>query len=139
MPCIQTARRYVEALTGDADAPMNVRLIHDSDKSMPAAKRHGTVASLGPEIEAFQAQGYGVFVVVVNEGGNSDQEITGVRVGFVDADGIPLPDKWHLQPDFIIQRDAGALARLLPEALCLICPWRNSVKCSNASPRPLRH
>jgi hypothetical protein len=105
-PCLETARRYVEALTGDPDTPMNVRLFHDnSTQHQLAAKRYGPIKDLWAEILAFQGQGYGAFVVV-NEGGNTNAEIARVRAVFVDADGIPLPEAWHLQPDFIVQRDA---------------------------------
>lgn len=99
------AARHVELLTGDPETPMHLRFLHDSDKSKPAATRFGAIKSLRHEIEAFQAQGYGAFLVP-NEGGNTDAEITNVRAVFVDADGIPLPDRWHVKPDFLVQRDA---------------------------------
>jgi hypothetical protein len=51
-----------------------------------------------------QEGGWGVFVVV-NEGGRNKKSITRVRALFIDGDGIPLPLRWHCEPDFIVQRD----------------------------------
>jgi hypothetical protein len=43
--------------------------------------------------------------LVVNEGGDTDNEITRVRALFVDGHNIPMPATWHLDPDFITSRD----------------------------------
>jgi hypothetical protein len=105
LPLDQSAAlAYIERLTGDASTAINARLIHDADKQRPARKSRGTIAELWPQIERAQAEGFGVFVVV-NEGGDTDAEITNIRAVFVDADGIALPKSWHTQPDFLVQRD----------------------------------
>lgn len=102
----QNAMRHVELLTGDVHTRMFVRLIHDRDRAAQAIKLCGTVRELWLEIEAAQSKGYGAFIVV-NEGGNSDSKITAVRAVFIDADSVPLETiRWHLRPDFIVQRDA---------------------------------
>ena len=100
------ASRHVELLTGSANTPVCVRLLHDSDKSQPARKLEGTIADLWPEIEDAQSRGFGAFIVV-NEGGNTDAEITNIRAVFVDADGIPEPYEWHVEPDMIVRRDSS--------------------------------
>ena len=101
------AAKHIELLTVLPDTEIHVRLIHDFDKAnKPTRKLYGKLNMLWPEIEAAQAQGYGAFLVV-NEGGNTDPEITRVRALFLDADDVPLANiNWHISPDFIVQRDA---------------------------------
>jgi len=102
----EAAEAHVEFITGLPDTKIHARLIHDSDKANnPTQKLFGCLDTLWPDIESAQAQGYGTFVVV-NEGGNTDAEITRVRAVFVDADDVSLPSDWHVPPDFIVQRDA---------------------------------
>src|SRR5262249_18851347 len=101
----ETALAHVALVTGDADTPMNFRMLHDADKSADAIKLHGPLAVCWSEINHWQARGYGAFVVV-NKGGNTDAEITLIRAVFIDADNVRLPNEWHLRPDFIIQRDS---------------------------------
>jgi hypothetical protein len=102
----EAARAHVELLTANPNATIRLRLIHDSDRNAPAQLLYGRLDELWPQIDAAQAGGYGVFVVV-NEGGNSDAEISCVRAVFVDADDVLLSKiKWHVPPDFIVQRDA---------------------------------
>ena len=97
------AIEHIRLLTGSADTPMHFRFFADSGKAL-AIKSFGTVAECWPEIERRQADGSGVFFVV-NPGGNTDAEITAVRALFVDADGVPKPTAWHLEPDLVTSRD----------------------------------
>lgn len=103
-PDIELALRHVEFGKGNLDTPVNIRLLDDRKEGRSARKLFGTVRELWPQILAAQAEGYGAFFVV-NEGGDTDAEITSICAVFVDADGIPLPEQWHVPPDFIVQRD----------------------------------
>jgi hypothetical protein len=99
------AEQHIKLLTGFSDAPVWFRTFDDTGKDVSKpSKFFGTVADQWSEIERLQAAGCGIFVVV-NEGGNSDAEITDVRAIFVDADGIPFPETWHTDPDFVVTRD----------------------------------
>lgn len=98
------ATRHVELLTGDPNTSVCIRLIHDKDKDRSARKLKGKLSELWPDIVTAQNKGYGAFVVV-NEGGDTNAQIAHIRACFVDADNVPLPIAWHLQPDFIVQRD----------------------------------
>jgi hypothetical protein len=101
----EAAARYVELLTGNADAVMCFRLIHDVDKTRTALNHTSTLArALAPFIER-QRDDFGVFAVV-NEGGSKAEAIKRVRAVFIDGDDIPIPDAWHVPPCFIVQRDA---------------------------------
>ena len=110
---IGLAKRYLELLTGSEDTKVHFRIIHDSDKrkdggspaeSWPLA----TLEQKWPLMLKAQSRGYGIFMVV-NEGGHNDAVIykSGrLRAHFTDADGKPLPAKWHLEPDFVVERDS---------------------------------
>jgi hypothetical protein len=103
---LEMAQRQVELLTGDPNTRMYVRLIHDQDRNRLAIKYFGTISDLWTDIERHQGQGFGVFIVV-NKGGDADADIVEVRAAFIDADGVPLEGvRWHLRPDFIVQRNA---------------------------------
>jgi hypothetical protein len=97
------ASQFIELVAGPG-ASVCIRLIHDTDKSAPTILLRGTLSDLWMRIQSEQARGYGVFMVI-NEGGNKDSEILRVRAVFVDGDDIFLPEKWHVPPDFIVQRD----------------------------------
>jgi len=101
---LRQAKRHVELIAGAANATVCFRFIHDSDRSVEAIKAEGKLDLYWPAIEAYQAQGFGVFVVV-NEGGDRADQITKIRAAFIDADGIPEPVEWHVPPDFRVVRD----------------------------------
>lgn len=100
-----SANRFIELIAGH-DTSVCFRLIHDSDKSKAAITLFGTLSEHWKRIKTAQREGYGVFMVV-NEGGNKDVEITKIRAVFIDADNRPLPSSWHIQPNFIVRRDAN--------------------------------
>jgi putative DNA primase/helicase len=114
---IRTIRAFIERLTGSPNTPMCWRFISDSkanrarDRAWEKANNktllrrfEGTADEMLDKIEQHQAVGCGVFVVV-NEGGHSTEEITEVRALFVDADDVPLPREFHVEPDFLTVRD----------------------------------
>ena len=66
--------------------------------------RDGTLAELWPEIERRNLAGAQIYIVV-NEGGHDGDAITRIRALFIDMDGKPLPEQWHVEPDFLVRRD----------------------------------
>src|SRR5215472_14216161 len=100
---ITAAARHLELLTGSSDTPVWFRAFADAGKSR-ASKFFGTIADRWSDIEHLQTEGCGIFLVV-NEGGNSQAEITRVRAIFVDGDGVPTPTAWQAKPDFLVRRD----------------------------------
>jgi len=65
---------------------------------------HGTIKENFHELAKLNQQGAGVFFTV-NEtdlGGRSTRHIKRVRAVFIDLDGTPLPEKFELNPHFII-------------------------------------
>ena len=97
----EMAERYIELLTGDKTTPMNWRCLDDKKEkrtfqdfcNVRWLRGYDTLHGLSP-------------FVVVNEGGNTDAEITKVRAVFVDGDDMLWPARWHAQPNFMTYRDA---------------------------------
>ena len=99
------AERFVELLTGIPDAAMHWRVIADPPDAEDARKLEpGPILARIEEMRNYQDQGFGVFVVV-NAGGSCGSQITDIRAVFIDADGRRLPERWHVQPHFIVIRD----------------------------------
>src|SRR5665213_873453 len=84
------ALAHVELLTGAPNTKICVRLFHEQNKNRKAYKFFGTINELLPRIGKAQNDGYGAFIVV-NDGGDTDAEITSVRACFIDADNVALP------------------------------------------------
>ena len=103
LPTVE-AKLHVEILTGSPHTVLHFRLIHP-DRHRHAIKLTGTVGELWAQLQEHQQLGYGVYFVV-NDGGNTDDEITRVRALFADADDKPLPETWHHEPHCLVIRDA---------------------------------
>ncbi|HZK90308.1 MAG TPA: hypothetical protein VFC56_09200, partial [Stellaceae bacterium] len=105
-PVRDAAAEHIELLTGSPDTPMHFRVFPDDKKSADKFGQdfYGTVAEVWPEIQNWQSQGCGVFVIP-NEGGANDAAITHIRTLFIDMDGQHPPERWHVQPDFFVERD----------------------------------
>ena len=99
-----TALRFVELLTGRPDTAVNLRLFSDRERGS-GQNLFGSIDALWPQIEAAAEQHLGVFIIV-NEGGQRDEEITNVRALFIDGDDIPMPAEWewHQPPSFLVSR-----------------------------------
>lgn len=93
------AEQHVRLLTDDANT--NVCFCA-SDSAGNTTKFYGTDVHKWPDIARLQDEGREIYLVV-NESGNADAGATGVPL-FVNADGVPLPDAWHADPDFIVRR-----------------------------------
>jgi hypothetical protein len=99
---LQFAERHIELLTGSADTPICFRVIAPDGR---ARNINGTLAERWAELEQLNRSGWQLYLVV-NEGGHSADEITRVRSLFIDMDGKPDPEQWHVDPDFLVHRDA---------------------------------
>lgn len=103
---MSTALDFVAALTGRADARLHWRALDDvtGPERRSGYNFFGTLAEVEPDLRRLNDDGYGVFAVV-NEGGQKRSDIKRVRAVFVDQDDGRLPDKWHVKPDILVQRD----------------------------------
>jgi hypothetical protein len=74
-------------------------------ESGAASKINGTLVECWDELSKLNtsAAAWQIYFVV-NEGGHSAADITRVRALFVDMDDGPIPDRWHVEPDFLTSR-----------------------------------
>ena len=116
---IDLALAHVAALTGDPNAVVDIRLLHDSDASAAAVPLRGALRDLWPEVLAWQAKGYGCFFTVnaTDGAGRTAHHVVAARAAWVDLDGIDSrqqyeaaaafdppptfavstsPDRWHI-------------------------------------------
>lgn len=111
------AYSYILALTQQSPetAIVDFRLIHDTDKSVPAIKRRGTLPSLWAEIIDWQNHGYGCFVNVseMDGIGNDLINVQAVRAHLADLDNIDamaqleMASKWSPPPTFGVSTSPG--------------------------------
>jgi len=101
-PDYALAARHIELLTGSADTPICFRVLTESGA---ASKINGTLVECWDELSKLNtsAAAWQIYFVV-NEGGHSAADITRVRALFVDMDDGPIPDRWHVEPDFLTSR-----------------------------------
>ncbi|MER9854535.1 MULTISPECIES: DUF5906 domain-containing protein [unclassified Mesorhizobium] len=111
------ASAHIAALTGqDANsAVVDIRLIHDTRKDIPALPRRGTLPQLWNEICEWNSQGYGAFVNISDMDGNG-REIANVkacRVQVIDLDNLSAQQNleraaaWYPAPSFAVQSSPG--------------------------------
>jgi hypothetical protein len=111
-PCasdINLASSYLTALAKPG-TPLAFQTFDDS-----SAKRRDLVrmfhthdfARIADQMVTLNRAGAGVFVTVneTDGKGRAADNIVKVRAVFVDADDVPRPARWHVEPDFITWRD----------------------------------
>lgn len=109
---VSDAIAYAKTLAGCAETPMTFQTFDDNasrkDKAL-ARVMHGSIVELAPTLEALNERGAGVFVTVnaTDLKGRREENITGLRALFVDADGVKLPTSWRLEPSIIIESKRG--------------------------------
>ena len=102
----QHTEQFLEMLLGGTDEPAHYRIIHDRDNERAATNIDNSPLNeaLVKHFNHVQKGGFGIFIVV-NEGGQADKHITGLRACFVDGDGILMPEDWGLRPNMLVVRD----------------------------------
>lgn len=117
MQDFSAACAFVAALTGlPADhAIVDVRMLHDSDKTVVGIPRRGVFTDLWAEICAWNNRGYGCFINV-NEMDGVGRELPNVaqcRAHIVDLDNVNAPMNyeraaaWVVPPNFAVQSSPG--------------------------------
>lgn len=111
------AHAHIGALTGQsADTAMiDVRMLHDQDKSAPGHPRRGTLPDLWPWIEAMQSTGHGAFVNVSELDGEGRElaNVIAVRAHVVDLDKADAEQQrqaaaaWSPAPSFQVETSPG--------------------------------
>ncbi|HRQ13050.1 MAG TPA: DUF5906 domain-containing protein [Promineifilum sp.] len=111
------AHAYVAALTGldPSSAVIDVRMLHDTDKSVPGIPRRGTLPSLWDEIVQWNNNGYGVFVNMNELDGNGRElpNVKSCRTHAIDLDNVSAPQNYERAtqavpaPSFAVQSSPG--------------------------------
>jgi hypothetical protein len=100
----------LRALAGDGPVTFQTYTDRNAPRPDPLARKpHGTLAQHHKALEALNARGAGVYVMV-NEGdgkGRSAVNVTRIRSLFVDTDGAPYPDPLPLAPHIVVQSSPG--------------------------------
>lgn len=121
---------FITALTGDADnAVMDWRAIHDTDKTVPALPRRGTLVDCWQELCNFNNQGYGIFCTVAAMDGNGRElsNVAHIRAHYIDLDnmsaGANLANAAASNPApwFYVQSSAGKFHVYWP-----VAPYRDN-------------
>lgn len=108
---------YVAALTQcDPNAIIiDIRMIHDTNKGVPAIPMRGTLPELWQVICNWQAQGYGAFVNISDMDGNGREtaNVRASRVQVVDLDNMSAEQNmqramsWYPSPQFGVNSSPG--------------------------------
>ncbi len=104
---LEGAARFVGLLSGD---PNSFECYHAIKRGVGARHIHGLLTNVSGQLEAWNLNGFDIYITahalyddVTRNPTNED--ISDGRALFIDSDGEPKPDQWHLPPDFIIERE----------------------------------
>lgn len=112
---IDLALAHIAALTGDPNAVVDIRLLHDSDASAAAVPLRGALRDLWPQVLAGQAKGYGAFVNASEMDGHGRElsNVVAIRAHVVDLDNADAEQQraaaaqWSPAPTFQVETSPG--------------------------------
>jgi P4 family phage/plasmid primase-like protien len=127
---LAVAQKFITALTGKADTPMNFRtVLEQANGAAKVDNFRGTVAEKQERIERLSNAGAAIYFTVQHSNvipleykGIKAKDIQEVRALFIDFDGcLPAPDEWHLQPSIISRNvdNKGHAYWLLSESVAM--------------------
>jgi hypothetical protein len=84
------AQQFLQYLSGAPDMVFQFRVIDDKKLGRPARNMRGTLAELCDQLAAFNAAGFGVFVMIneTTNGGTHTEDVIAPRASVTDLDGI---------------------------------------------------
>lgn len=107
------ARRYIEALTGDADSAVTFQILDDPKKGLRKFHFHATLTDAAETLAEQSNRGAGIFLMV-NAGdgeGREAKNVLALRALFVDYDSekknLPVPPSFPLEPTFAVKTGRG--------------------------------
>lgn len=110
------AAAFVAALGADpATTPLDLRALHDTDKSLPGHAQRGSLNALWEWVSNMNTQGYGIFVTpaALDGAGRMLENVQTIRAHYVDLDGIDAQQMYDAArahqppPTFAVQSSAG--------------------------------
>ena len=102
------AAAFIEALTGNPNTVCDFRAIHETDRSVPAIPRRGTLDEYWQELCDWNGRGYGVYITIneTDGHGRDNANVTRFRAHMVDLDNFDatqqfgLARTWSIPPAF---------------------------------------
>lgn len=115
MQSLEQAQAYIATLTGNVDAICDFRMIHDTNKGIPAIPMRGTLAQCWQSIVGYNNQGYGSFICINAMDGNGLEyaNVQYIRTHVVDLDNVSAganydrATQWFPAPSFAVQSSPG--------------------------------
>jgi hypothetical protein len=111
------AAAHVAALTGadPATAVVDLRLIHDQRKDVPAHPLRGTLAELWSTVITYNSAGYGAFINIseLDGAGRETSNVVAERCAVVDLDKVDAEQQlsrieaWNPAPTFTVNSSPG--------------------------------
>lgn len=114
----EAAQAYVLALTGDANAVLDWRCIHDTDKAVPAHNYRGTLTEVWQTLVRYNQNGYGIFACMnaMDGYGRELANVQFIRAHAADLDNpLTSHDSYnranatHPQPHLAVQTSPNKL------------------------------
>ena len=97
-------KQFLKTLTGDGFLTF-LTFPDKENKQMRVYELHGTLEEHNKKLRELNKAGAGIFLMI-NQGdgkGRKANNVIRVRALFADFDGIPLPNKWSLEPSIIVE------------------------------------
>jgi predicted P-loop ATPase len=119
---VEAAERMVEAIMGDRNAVVNLRAIPESKEAnarlaaLPPEERNrkrfnftGTLSDFAELLINKNKSGHAIFFAVNETDGQGHKKANFIagRVLVLDLDGTPLPDRWMVEPHWVIETSPG--------------------------------
>lgn len=114
----EQAAAYIHALTGDAENEVWFRVIHDTQKDIPAHKYYGSLRNLWNTLCSYNAQGWGIFVNInafaANATTHNLADVWYIRTHVIDLDNLitaqanyTMASNSNPPPSFAVQSSPG--------------------------------
>lgn len=112
MTSLELATAFVQALGCDpATTPLDLRALHDTDKSVPGHAQRGPLNALWGWCEAWNAEGYGIFITpaAMDGAGRHLENVSMIRAHYVDLDNLSAQQNYEAAsrhtpaPSFAVQ------------------------------------
>lgn len=92
------AAAFVTALGCDPmSTPLDLRALHDTDKSLPGHAQRGTLQAMWQWIVGYNEQGYGIFMTpaALDGQGRSLENVSVIRAHYVDLDNVSAQQNYE--------------------------------------------
>lgn len=111
----EQAQQFILSLADTLDTVCDFRAIHETDRSVPAIPRRGTLLQYWDELCSWNDRGYGIYITI-NETdgiGRDNSNVTRFRAHMVDLDGPDATQQfgaarnWIIPPAFGVNTSPG--------------------------------